>query len=84
MIRHEVVECGIIRVAESIRSEGVKDTDMGGKGDKKVRECESKNTKVVFSVVELSGVPLRQYPFRFLTPYSYYMYQLMHQQGFYA
>lgn len=40
MIRHEVVKCRIIRVAESIRSEGVKDTDMGGKRDKKVRECE--------------------------------------------
>lgn len=76
MIRHEVVKCRIIRVAESIRSEGVKDTDMGGKGQE--------SAKVVFSVVELSGVPLRQYPFRFLTPYSSYMYQLMHLQGLYA
>lgn len=82
MIRHEVVKCRIIRVAESIRSEGVKDTDMGG--GKGTRKCEKESAKVVFSVVELSGVPLRQYPFRFLTPYSYYMYQLMYLQAFYA
>lgn len=46
MIRHEVVKCRIIRVAESIRSEGVKDTDMGGKGTRKcesARECESES-----------------------------------------
>lgn len=37
MIRHEVVKCRIIRVAESIRSEGVKDTDMGGKGQESAK-----------------------------------------------